>query len=526
MSRTIPVGRVLGTEDATPLEFWVALAGTSTCSSTTSSCASATLPGRDEPVRLSGRRHPGAGPARGRRASTPTCSSIADGVLPAEAVEAAEVTTTRVEPEVFVPPRPGARVRRADGRRARPGAVLRPDGAAAPDRARPRRRAAVRSTSTSSTAPAARTSTSPASPASRRRPLTRPSCSTRSSTRACSATTRPTRKALIFNVKGEDLLFLDHANTRLDDATARRTATLGLDAGRVRRRRACTRRRAPGDPNAHARRRQPHARRATASTGRSPSSSSDDLLPFVFADAEDDRQQYTMVVHNVAAALQALRREPATTARGGSTARRCARTTTSSTSSSARSTDEHDAAEWAGAAIGMGTINAFVRRLLSSQRSLDRLVRADLADARAGTASTPPSAQVTVVDLHNLPDRAKRFVVGVTLRARVRAQGAGRHRQAAAVRRARRAQQVRAARRRLADQGDPARRRRARPLARHRADRRAADRERGRAAHHRQLVDPRRRPPRPGRGDAARVRLPARRRTRSGRRSPSPARCS
>ena len=33
-------------------------------------------------------------------------------------------------------------------------------------------------------------------------------------------------KALIFNVKGEDLLFLDHPNTRLDDASRRRYAAL------------------------------------------------------------------------------------------------------------------------------------------------------------------------------------------------------------------------------------------------------------------------------------------------------------
>jgi uncharacterized protein len=35
---------------------------------------------------------------------------------------------------------------------------------------------------------------------------------------------------------------------------------------------------------------------------------------------------------------------------------------------------------------------------------------------RAHAINTADSAQVTVVDLHNLPDRAQRFVVGVTLR--------------------------------------------------------------------------------------------------------------
>ncbi len=71
---------------------------------------------------------------------------------------------------------------------------------------------------------------------------------------------------------------------------------------------------------------------------------------------------------------------------------------------------------WAGPVTGMGTINAFVRRLLSSQRSLARLVRADVAADALLRHRIDTAAQVTVVDLHNLDDRAKRFVVGVTLR--------------------------------------------------------------------------------------------------------------
>ena len=101
-------------------------------------------------------------------------------------------------------------------------------------------------------------------------------------------------KALIFNVKGEDLLFLDHANVRLDDETASATARLGLAAGPVR---AVAVYAPPRQrrPERRARRRDPHARRAHRSTGRSRSSSRSELLPFVFADAEDERQQYTMV---------------------------------------------------------------------------------------------------------------------------------------------------------------------------------------------------------------------------------------
>src|SRR6266545_2334942 len=45
-----------------------------------------------------------------------------------------------------------------------------------------------------------------------------------------------------------------------------------------------------------------------------------------------------------------------------------------------------------------------------------RLTDDDLPERRAHSITTEGGAQVTVVDLHNLPDRAQRFVVGVTLR--------------------------------------------------------------------------------------------------------------
>ncbi len=67
-------------------------------------------------------------------------------------------------------------------------------------------------------------------------------------------------KALIFNVKGEDLLFLDHPNTRLDEPTVAAYAQLGLPAERLPRRaglRAAARRRLVR----HARREQPADRR-------------------------------------------------------------------------------------------------------------------------------------------------------------------------------------------------------------------------------------------------------------------------
>ncbi len=82
--------------------------------------------------------------------------------------------------------------------------------------------------------------------------------------------------------------------------------------------------------------------------------------------------------------------------------------------------------QWAGNAIGAGTINAFLRRLRSSQRALADLIRGDLPDpsgtsgpagAVRGREVTTDGQQVTLIDLHNLPERAQRFVVGVVLAA-------------------------------------------------------------------------------------------------------------
>jgi DNA helicase HerA-like ATPase len=75
---------------------------------------------------------------------------------------------------------------------------------------------------------------------------------------------------------------------------------------------------------------------------------------------------------------------------------------------------EEDSYEWAGPAIGKGTVNAFVRRLQGAVRHVEHLIRADLPNP--GRHRVTLEHQVTVVDLHNLHDRAKRFVVGVTVR--------------------------------------------------------------------------------------------------------------
>src|SRR5262249_15619367 len=109
-------------------------------------------------------------------------------------------------------------------------------------------------------------------------------------------------KALVFSVKGEDLLFLDRANRRLDDELRARYATLGLPAepfapvGFLAPPRPDD---IPGRPNVTGR---------TAGVDAfwwTPAEFCErELLPYVFTDAEDDRQQYTTVVHQVTGRLR------------------------------------------------------------------------------------------------------------------------------------------------------------------------------------------------------------------------------
>src|SRR3954451_7562619 len=288
----VPVGRVIGTEDSTPLSFWVAIAPDQYLQLDDVVVTERELPAPAIPVTLSGVVTQVRARQEGARFDSDVFL-VADGVLPAETVEAAEVSTTGGEPETFVPPRPGAAVRRAVGaerdhallfdamERKLPIGLGR-DGAplyANVDFIDGTRGAHVNISGVSGVA----TKTTYAT-------FLLYSLFHSGALRAEAANT----KALIFNVKGDDLLFLDHTNIRLDAAQEARYRALGLPAGPF----ASVAVKAPprrGDPNAgpeHATRR----RRVSLSSWRSRAFVEGELLPFVFADAEDERQQYTMVI--------------------------------------------------------------------------------------------------------------------------------------------------------------------------------------------------------------------------------------
>ena len=108
-----PLGLVIGTDDSTPLEFWVAIAPGQVAQLDDVVALERILP-TGEVVHIYGI----VGNVRARHEGARFDSDvflIADGVLPAEVSEAAQIQPTRFEPEVFVPPLPGSPVRRATG---------------------------------------------------------------------------------------------------------------------------------------------------------------------------------------------------------------------------------------------------------------------------------------------------------------------------------------------------------------------------------------------------------------------------
>ncbi len=76
---------------------------------------------------------------------------------------------------------------------------------------------------------------------------------------------------------------------------------------------------------------------------------------------------------------------------------------------------EDDTSNWRGY-IAAGTVSAFLRRLDSARFHCGHLIRGrDAADVEAHRIDWRAN-QVSVIDIHNLHDRAKRFVVGVVVK--------------------------------------------------------------------------------------------------------------
>ncbi len=366
------------------------------------------LPGSDVTVRLYGIVAEVQAKHEGARFDSDVFL-IEDGVLPAQVTEAARVLATRFEPEIFVPPTPGETVYRARGEdrdralffdgmaRTIPVGLSR-DGElvhANVEFVDGTRGAHVNISGVSGVA-------------------------TKTSyavfllhslfTSGCLGKGAHNNKALVFNVKGEDLLFLDRPNRHLDDAQADRYGAMGLPATPFR----------DVDLWAPPRPRDSSAAPWTGSRDTGVRSffwtleefCSNELLPFLFTDIDDDRQQYTIVVHSVTARL---RKEAVGAGDGGVrigqvTCRTFEQLIEAITD---KVESERERQKWAGRALGAGTIGAFVRRLHAVRRDIAHLVRGDIPNP--GKHRVDFQGQVTVVDIAKLPRRAQRFVVGVVL---------------------------------------------------------------------------------------------------------------
>lgn len=407
------VGQVLGTEDSTPLGFWVAVHKDAYLQLDDVVLVRTKLPDGTLIV-LYGI----VDLVRARHEGTQFDSDVflvTQGLLPAATSLAAHVAVTRVEPEIFVPPRPGDEVRLAVAEEA-----AERDLALFFDRMARRlplgigrddlpiyanlefldgtRGAHVNISGISGVA-------------------TKTTYATfllynlfHSGALGSEATNA---RAFVFNVKGEDLLFLDRPNARLDAAARAQYASLGLPAGPFQ------------NVSIYAPTR-PHVATTTPDTGTRQEGVTayywtlrefalERYLRFLFADADQESEQLYSVIERVESQLA---REAG--AAGGADdpwiqINGIRINTFAELVDMVCGLCDARAGDWVGAAAA-GTISAFIRRLEAAGRGAGHLIRAAGAERPAEHRIDSSRAQVTVVDIHNLRERAQRFVVGVVLK--------------------------------------------------------------------------------------------------------------
>jgi len=456
------VGRVLGTEDATPLAFHVALAPDRYLQLDDVVSVTTAVPGAPEGQRqvvISGvvsqvrARHEGA-------RFTGDVFLAEDGAFPLETARTAVVRTTRIhhpgrhpsEPTLTVPPMPGAPVVRADQAERDlalhfdemtegklPAGLGRDGGPVVIDASfvDGTRGAHVNISGISGVA----TKTSYAL------------FLLYGLLHSTALAQRHNATAVVFNVKGEDLLHVDTPNARRPPETAEQYRKLDLCA--------------PGAEPTPFQRTRIWAPIAAGARATGPDSQRQDgvwpyywtvrefvaerLLPFVFLEADDERSQIADLVQRVADLADRLH-EPVEV-RGSERTATCRlpvpppppdpeQAADGDEAPPAPIVDElrpitsfddlidylderlHDPADsrWRGN-MAAGTVEGFMRRLRAARVHMGHLIRGDGEDVHPGGHrieevlgdATGAGTQVAVVDINALHDRAKRFVVGAVL---------------------------------------------------------------------------------------------------------------
>lgn len=405
-STSSSVGLVLGSQDATPLEFWVGVRDGERLQLDDLVVVRTTLNDGDQ-VTFYGIVDIVRKRFEGSQFDT-DAFRVAAGTLPADISYAAHVQVTRVEPELFVPPTPGDSVQLVQGDEFRRALYF----------DRMERSVAIGLTRTGEAVHAnlefldgtrgAHASISGVSGVA-----TKTSYASfilyslfHSGALGLDAANA---KALIFNVKGEDLLWLDKANAKLTPAICAEYEKLGLPAGPFRSVAFYAPTRKGSDT--------PMPNTGSRQEGISPyvwtmrEFCRERLLRFAFVDGEDARAQIHLVITRVEQALEMAAREGDQTDAG---------LTTDGTAL----TSFGDLVElldgpaldgmMRGAPIASGTLDAFRRRLHSAAERMGHLVSGN-SQARNRTIDWS-AQQVTVVDIHSLQATAQLFVVGVLLK--------------------------------------------------------------------------------------------------------------
>ena len=400
------VGLVLGSQDATPLDFWVGvrdgerlqLDDLVVVRTQLGDGGEVTFYGIVDIVRKR---------FEGSQFDT-DAFRVAAGTLPADISYAAHVQVTRVEPEYFVPPTPGDVVRVVRDEEFRRALYF----------DRMERSVAIGLTRTGEAVHAnlefldgtrgAHASISGVSGVATKTSYASFILYSLFHSNALGLDAA-NAKALIFNVKGEDLLWLDKPNSKLTPEIRADYEKLGLPAG-------------PFQSVAF------FAPARKGSVTPMPDTGSrqegvrpyvwtmrefcrERLLRFVFVDGEDARAQIHLVIARVEQALERAAREG-----DQSTAHVVADGTVLNSFSDLV---ELASSPWLESLlltsrVAGGTQDAFVRRLHAAAERMGHLVSGH-SDARGRTIDWS-AQQVTVVDIHSLHATAQLFVVGVLLK--------------------------------------------------------------------------------------------------------------
>jgi len=401
------VGMVLGTEDSTPLTFWVGVSEDSYLQLDDAVIVDTEVPGRGT-IRISGIVQDAR--ARHEGASFDTDVFLVErGVLPVDTAVSAQVVATRFEPEVYVPPMPGLpafRARGADrdqamyfdqmGRRVPAG--LSRDGEPMfldLDFLDGSRGAHVNISGVSGVA----TKTTYA--------LFLLYALFHSEVLGSYAVNT---KAIVFNVKGEDLMWLDKPNARLTEDQRADYGRLGLPVGPF----SSVGLWAPPRPGSAVPQVESRSEGITSYYWTLREFVREKYLRFLFAEAEDERSQIADLVARVESYLdRECTDDPehdATVVYGGYPVKDFA-----SLCELIRENVEDEHSTWRGR-LADSTVAAFVRRLDAGRFRMGHLIWGREAENPAAHRIDWESNQVTVVDIHNLHDRAKRFVTGVVIK--------------------------------------------------------------------------------------------------------------